>query len=107
MGLSEQADFDAFHGASTLIVICARQDGRFMQADCSLAAQNLMLAAFGMGFGTCVIGMAVAALYRPDIKQSLGIPADLEAVAPIIVGIPIGKGNPLARTEPHVIAWLS
>jgi len=107
LGLSEQAEFDAFHGASTLIVICARQDGRFMQADCWLAAQNLMLGAFGMGFGTCVIGMTLAALNRPDIKQSLGIPPKFEAVAPIIVGIPVGKGTSIVRKPPHVLAWLS
>lgn len=52
----DQPDFDIFHGASTLIVICARAKGPFAVADCWLAAENLMLAACEMGLGSCVIG---------------------------------------------------
>ena len=49
-------DFNIFHGAGTLIVICAKPSGPFVEADCWLAAENLMLAACAIGLGSCVIG---------------------------------------------------
>src|SRR5690606_20674111 len=54
-------DFNMFYDAGTLIVICGKPMGPFVVADCWLAAQNLMLAAYAMGLGTCVIGSAVPA----------------------------------------------
>ena len=100
-----EPDFNVFYDAPALIVICAKSAGHFAVADCWLAAQNLMLAAHSMGFGTCVIGSAAAALNAPDIKHELGIPAETTVVAPIIVGRPSGESHPSARNEPQVLAW--
>lgn len=104
-GLFSQPGFNVFYDASTLVVICAATTGRFEQADCWLAAENLMLAAHAMGLGTCVIGSAAAALNTPDMKIELGIPPDVTAIAPIIVGKPRGETAPSARKDPQVLAW--
>jgi len=45
-------NYDVFHGADTLIVIYARPGGLNPAEDCCMAAQNLMLAAFGQGLGS-------------------------------------------------------
>jgi nitroreductase len=98
-------EFNIFYDAGTLIVICARPIGPFVAADCWLAAENLMLAACALGLGTCVIGSAVPALNLPEIKQQLGIPSELSAVAPIIVGLARGETPATSRREPFVLAW--
>ncbi|HEY7319039.1 MAG TPA: nitroreductase family protein [Candidatus Binatia bacterium] len=98
-------DFNMFYNASTLIVICGKPMGPFVVADCWLAAENLILAACSMGLGTCVIGAAVPALNTPDIKAELGIPDEVTAIAPIIVGVPSGETPPTARKEPEVLFW--
>ena len=98
-------DFNIFYDASTLLLVCAASDARFGQADCWLAAQNLMLAAYAMGLGTCVIGSALAMLNLPDIKAELGIPLDATAYVPLIVGRPRGATEPSARQAPHILAW--
>ncbi len=100
-----QPDFNVFYNAGTLVIICAKAPGPFVQADCWLAAENLMLSAHALGLGTCVIGSAAAALNLPDLKQELGIPPEAIAVAPIIVGKPRGETGPSARKEPQVLAW--
>lgn len=97
--------FDIFYDAGALVVICA-PEGPFCQADCWLAAQNLMLAATAEGLGTCPIGFAVGVLNEPATKAELGIPADLVAVAPIIVGVPRVTPPPVARAAPRVASWL-
>jgi len=98
-------DFNIFHDAGTLIAICARPLTEFTVADCWLAAENLMLAAYATGLGTCVIGSAVAAMNAPDAKAELGIPPDYAVVAPIVVGVPREAGVPTPRKPPVVLAW--
>jgi nitroreductase len=95
-----------FYDADTLIVIVAKASGHFVQADCWLAAQNMMLVATQMGLGTCVIGSAVAALNTPDMKALLKIPEGFVAIAPIIVGTPSGVTTVSSRQDPIVLSWI-
>ena len=101
----ESPDFNMFYNAGTLIIICGKPMGPFVVADCWLAAENLILAACSMELGTCVIGAAVPALNAPDIKAEFGIPEELTAIAPIIVGVPSGETPPTARKEPEIVFW--
>jgi nitroreductase len=98
-------DFDAFHHAGTLIVIYGKPVGPFVAADCWLAAENLMLAAYAAGLGTCPIGLAVEVLNTAQWKKELGVPAEMTAIAPIIVGLPAGKTQPVSHKPPQVLCW--
>ena len=97
--------FNIFYDAGTLIVICGKPMGPFVTADCWLAAENLMLAATALGLATCPIGFAVAALADPEVKAELGIPGDVTAVAPIIVGVPATTPPVTTRREPVILSW--
>jgi nitroreductase len=97
--------FDIFYGAPVLIVICAIQPDAFAAIDCSLAAENLMLAARARGLGSCWIGFAEMWLSQPEGKAMLGIPDSHTPVAPIIVGWPRGEAAPTPRRPPQV-AWI-
>lgn len=97
--------FDLFYEAPALVVICARRPNPFVIADCWLAAENLMLAATALGLGSCCIGAAARALNSPEIKTLLRLPDDVEAIAPIVVGIPVGAAVPVPRREPAIISW--
>jgi nitroreductase len=101
----DDPDFDIFYGASTLIVICAHPVGQFAEADCWLAAENLMLAATGLGLATCPIGFALLALANPEMRAEVGIPAGIVPVAPIIVGTAAGTPVEATRREPEILAW--
>jgi nitroreductase len=103
--LVNKPDFHVFYNAGTLIVIYAKFQGAFVVADCWLAAENLMLAAYAKGLGTCVIGFAVSALNSPEWKAELKIPAEMTAIAPIIVGVPAGETPPVPRKQPEIVAW--
>ncbi|MGA7595178.1 MAG: nitroreductase family protein [Gallionella sp.] len=98
-------DFNIFHGADTLIIICARPTSQFVAADCWLAAENLMLAASAIGLGTCVIGSAVSALNIHKVKIELGIPDEYTAIAPVVVGVPSGETAASSRNEPRILFW--
>jgi nitroreductase len=94
-----------FYGAGTLIVICARRTDAFVVADCWLAAENLMLAATALGLGSCCIGAAVDALNSKETKAALGLPADVHAVAPIVIGVSAGVTAAVPRREPEIVSW--
>lgn len=102
----EDPGFDVLYDAGTLIVICAAPAAWPSNEDCCLAAQNLMLAAHGLGLGTCPIGFAREALNQDDFKQRLGIPADHSVVMPIIVGYPRQHPAPTPRREARILGWL-
>jgi nitroreductase len=98
--------FNIFYDAGTLVVICAEATNEFVVADCWLAAENLMLAACADGLGTCCIGFAVPVLNAPEVKAELGIPANVQAFAPIIVGVPRGETAMTSRKAPVVLKWV-
>lgn len=98
--------FNIFYDAGTLIVICRRTGGHFADADCWLAAENLMLAAAAKGLGSCCIGFAVSVLNTSAVKRELGIPPEGAAVAPIVVGYARGAVPAVPRKPPQILAWI-
>jgi len=96
-------DFNIFYDASTLILICGKKSAPFAEADCWLAAENMMLVACAMDLGTCVIGYALPAFNDADIRNRLSITDDYQVVAPIIVGYQRGKTTPSPRKAPVIL----
>jgi len=97
--------FNIFFNAGTLVTIYGDGAQAFAPAGCWLAAENLILAACGMGIGACIIGMAVEALNAPGWKARLEIPSGMTAVAPIILGMPAGANTPVHRPAPNILSW--
>jgi nitroreductase len=99
------SEFNVFYNAPTLVIICAKPVGEFVDSDCWLAAQNLMLAACAKKIGSCIIGMAVSILNTPKWKDELGIPNDMTAYVPIILGIPNKETAIKPRKPVNILAW--
>jgi len=74
--------------------------------DCSLAAQNIMLAAYEKGIGSCWIGFATALGNSPDIKEMLNVPGDYNLVAPLVLGYPRKNHAAVPRKEPVMFNWI-
>jgi len=103
--LLSDPNFHIFYRAPVLILISASTEGPWIVEDCALAAENLMLAAYAMGLGSCWIGFAQSFLNTPQGKGALTLPGAWVPVAPIIVGHPKAEPPPVARKEP-VIRWV-
>jgi nitroreductase len=98
-------NFQVFYHAPVLVLIAAVAPGAWIVEDCALAAENLMLAAYASGLGSCWIGFAQGFLNTPDGKELLGLPADCIPVAPIIVGHPKTAAPVIPRNAP-TIRWI-
>lgn len=88
-------------------MICATQREPFVDHDCCLAAQTLMLSALERGLSTCWIGFAEAWLNTPRARQELGIAKDHIPIAPVIIGYPQTIPPPTARQHPEIAGWAS
>ncbi len=97
--------FHIFYHAPALILISAVAQGPWIVEDCALAAENVMLAAYAAGLGSCWIGFAQGYLNTAAGKEALRLPAACVPVAPIIVGYPKAPTPAVARKEPE-IRWV-
>ena len=105
--LMGDSEFDIFYGTTTLIVIYGKKDGFSPVGDCNLAAENLMLAACGMGLGTCPIGFARDFLQTKEMLEELEIPSDYQVVLPIVVGYPAEHPQAVKRNPPRIFNWVA
>lgn len=96
-------DFHLFYGASALVVIYTKPGGASASIDVCLAAQNLMLAAYEQGLGSCWIGFAQPYLNSAAARQAMGVPEGYEAVAPLIVGKPAQDFPAPGRQAPEIL----
>ena len=94
--------FHIFYHAPVLVLISAAAQGPWIVEDCALAAENLMLAAYAAGLGTCWIGFAQGFLNTLDGKKILDFPPAWVPVAPIIVGRPKSIPVDVPRGAPNV-----
>jgi nitroreductase len=101
----QDPSFNIFYDAGTLVVVGVSERGTYTDADCWLAAANLMLAAAEVGLGTCPIGFAVPILNTPEVKAEIGLPLAGVAVAPILVGYPTAAPPPVPRADPKIVTW--
>jgi nitroreductase len=95
--------FNLFYNAGTLLVVYARPNRRFALVDCCLAAENLMLAAYAKGLGTCPVGFAQSWFDLPEIKAEIKVSPDNTAVIPLIVGYPARTPRAVPRGKPEIV----
>ncbi len=103
--LLDDPDFDVLYRAPVLIVISSATRGQWAVENCSLAAENLMLAARAAGLGTCWIGFTQAWLATTEGKATIQLPQECLPVAPIIVGHPKSFPPAVVRKEAD-IRWI-
>lgn len=104
-GLLYNPDFNIFYDAPALVLIYGDKNAITYIYDCSLAAQNLMLAAWDRGIGSCWIGFATFAGNSPEVKSELNIPGGYELVAPVILGYPENQVGQVKRNELKIASW--
>jgi nitroreductase len=99
------AEINLFHNAGTLVIVGARSNDPYADAECWMAAENLMIAATAFDLGTCVIGAAVSALSDPVIRAEIGVSTSFRPIVPIVIGYPQDRPTPSPRRDPDIVTW--
>ena len=68
----------------------------FWKIDVAIALQNLVLAAWEEGLGTCWLGV----FHEEEVKEVLGIPKEARVVVMIALGYPAEKKGPVTDRKP-------
>lgn len=97
-----------FWDPQAVICVCSdrQKAGRFKagavlaQLDCAMAAQNIMLRAFSLGLGSCVIRSA----NLEAVRMILEAPEHVQPELLVILGYPDGETPPPSR-DPAAIHW--
>jgi len=94
---------------SAFIVICVEKAPRARAgaevtylADCAIAAQNIMLAAYELGIGTCV----ALSYAKVAVREILNLPENVEALFVITLGYAAENPEPPPRLELSQIAFV-
>lgn len=94
-----------FHHAPALVFIFAPK-GRFVEADCACAAQNMMLAAKSLGIGSCWIGLAMPLGSDKKTREELNVPKGYRLMAAIVFGYPTNDVQRApARNDNILLSW--
>ena len=67
------------------------------------AVQNIVLTCRALGLGTVIT--TIASLYEDEIKDTLGLPADVTSFALMPIGFPHGHHGPLSRRPVAEVAF--
>lgn len=95
-----------FHGAPAVIVVATKTGGSCPLEDALLATQNILLAAYSMGLGTCLIGFAVEAMkYDSTIQHFISIPAEETVCSVIALGYPDERYEGLTGRKKAVMRY--
>jgi len=100
-------DKDFRYGAPVLVLVTNQKESTTCVQDASCAMENMMLAAFSLGVGSCWINRALELFDRPEGKELLarwGLPATLRGVGNCILGYPEGDvPTPKPRKPDYIV----
>jgi nitroreductase len=103
--LLSNPDFDILYHAPVLIVISSKAENQWTIENCSLAAENLMLATRAAELGSCWIGFAQAWLGTQEGKTAIQVPLNYVPVAAILIGHPKSQPPAVPRKMAE-IKWI-
>jgi nitroreductase len=103
--LLETPGYSIYYHAPTVIMVVGRSESRFREIDCSLCAQNLMLAAHALGIGSCWIGSTEVAYGNRELMDGFRIPEGYSPVGTIVFGYPDETPQPHDKHAPNV-TWV-
>ena len=97
-------DFKVFWDAPVLVLICGRSGNSEAAFDCCRAGQNLMLAAYARGLGSCWVGAPLPWLNSPSVAEELNLPSGFDPIVAMIMGYP--AETPVGKPRPRpAIIW--
>lgn len=88
---------DAIFYGGTLLILVVAEKGNWMETDCALAAQNMMLRAYDLGLGSCFIGFMNLLDDDRETMDELGVLGSQKLYCPLIFGYPKKWPEPKER----------
>ncbi len=91
--------------ATLCIAVCGDKSKAFWVQDCSAAAQNILLAATGLGLGSVWLGVHPYPELVNPVSEMLGIPEDYAPLCLIAIGHPAEEKGPSERFDQNKVHY--
>ena len=105
--MAKNPEFRMFYGAPAVVVVSGRKDESFPAVvDCSIATQNLVLAAESLGLSSCWIGLAYWYFQTEEAQRELEIPEGYEPLFAVTLGYREGPALPGPERKGHPVTIL-
>jgi nitroreductase len=99
----EELEDPVYYSASVIIFVIG--SGIFADASCPLACQNIMLAAYSLGLGSCWVHFVSLVTDDEEIRKELELSENEKIFGPISIGYPKKYPEPPPKKEP-VVKWI-
>jgi nitroreductase len=90
---------------SAPVVVFVIGSGRYAHHSCPLACENMMLAAYSLGLGSCWVGFGAMVTEDKEAKKILDLKDDETIFGPILLGYPDKYPERPTKKEPS-IKWI-
>lgn len=99
----EEMEDPIYYSAPAVVFVIGR--GLFAPHSCPLACQNIMLAAYSLGVGSCWVGFGSMVTEDSEVGKALELKDGEEIYGPILLGYPKTYPEPPKKRPPE-IKWL-
>jgi nitroreductase len=99
----EELEDPIYYSAPTMIFVIGK--GTYADLSCPLACENIMLAAFSLGLGSCWVAFGSLFSDNEELTGLLELKEDEKIFGPIIIGYPSGVTEPPEKKGPE-IKWI-
>lgn len=99
----EELEDPIYYSAPAIIFVVGK--GTYADLSCSLACENMMLAAYSLGLGTCWVQFGSLVTDNKEITGAFELKEDEKIFGPILVGYPKSTPEPPVKKPPE-IKWL-
>jgi nitroreductase len=89
-----------YYSAPAIVFVIG--SGRYAAHSCPLACENMMLAAFSLGLGSCWVGFGAMVTEDPEVRKLLELKEDDSIFGPILLGYPKAEPVRPLKKEPKV-----
>lgn len=98
-GVLKKPDFSLFNHAENVIAVYGDTESHSYVEDCTLATENIVLAANSMDIGTCWIGFAQFLFNDEEFKTRYNVPENYKLVSTLTLGYMIERPSKPKRKE--------
>lgn len=99
----EELEDPIYYSAPAIIFVVGK--GPYADLSCPLVCENMMLAAYSLGLGTCWVQFGSLVTDNEEIKNALELKEDENIFGPVIIGYPQSVPEPPEKRPPD-IKWL-
>ena len=97
-----ESGVNVMHNAPTVVFVSAKSDATNMQADCSAAIENMLLAAEGLDIGSCWLGLVAIYFSVEENLKKLHIPDGYTPLYGVALGYKVEPNEPNPRKDVFV-----